>query len=100
LAAAIAAQGNQAWAAHLWGAAEVLREAIGAPLPSVERAHYHRAVAAARIQFGEQNFATAWAQGRIMTLEQVLAAQEKVALPTPGERLSSLSDHSISCALS
>ena len=47
LASAVAAQGNHAWAAHLWGAAEALRETIGAPLPPVERAPYHQAVDAA-----------------------------------------------------
>src|SRR5260370_9370737 len=45
LAAAVAAQGNHSWAAHLWGAAEALREAIGTPLPPVERVPYDRAVA-------------------------------------------------------
>jgi len=73
LAAAIAAQGNHTWAAHLWGAAEALREAIGAPLPPVERASYNRAVAAARTQLGEQAFAAAWAEGRTMSPEQALA---------------------------
>jgi DNA-binding CsgD family transcriptional regulator len=89
LAAAVAAQGDHAWAAQLWGATEVLRGAIGTPLPTVERIHYNRAVAATRAQLGEQAFASEWAQGRTMTLEQVLAAQGRVALPTPEERLSS-----------
>jgi predicted ATPase/class 3 adenylate cyclase/DNA-binding CsgD family transcriptional regulator len=89
LAAAIAAQGNHAWAAHLWGAAEALREAIGVPLPPVERAPYHRTVAAARTQFGEKAFATAWAEGRTMSPEQALATQGQVALPIPGELSSS-----------
>jgi ATP/maltotriose-dependent transcriptional regulator MalT len=89
LAAAVAAQGNHTWAAHLWGAAEALREAIGAPLPLVERAPYHRAVEALRSQLGEQAFAAAWAQGRTLSPEQALATQEQVALPTPGERSSS-----------
>jgi predicted ATPase/class 3 adenylate cyclase/DNA-binding CsgD family transcriptional regulator len=89
LAATVAAQGEHAWAAQLWGAAEALREAIGAPLPLVERALYHRAVAAARTQFGEKAFATAWAEGRTLSPEQALATQGQVALPTPGELSSS-----------
>jgi len=91
LAAAVAAQGNYIWAAHLWGAAEVLREAIGTPLPPVERVPYHRAVAAARTQLGEQAFATAWAEGRTLSPEQALATPGQVALPAPtqGERSSS-----------
>jgi predicted ATPase len=58
-------------AARLWGAAEALREAIGAPLPPVYRAGYERAVAAARAQLGEGAFATAWDEGQTMPLDQV-----------------------------
>ncbi len=88
LAAAVAAQGNPAWAAQLWGVAEALREAIGTPLPPVDRAPYHRAVAAARTQLGEQAFATAWAEGRTISPEQAFATPGQVALPAPtqGER--------------
>lgn len=91
LAAAVAAQGNHSWAAHLWGAAEALREAIGAPLPPVERVPYDRAVAAARTQLGEQAFAAAWVGGRTLSLEQALTTPGQVALPAPtqGERSSS-----------
>jgi DNA-binding NarL/FixJ family response regulator len=91
LASAVAAQGNHAWAAHLWGAAEALREAIGTPLPPVEHVLYQRAVAAARTQLGEHAFATAWAEGRTMPPEQALVAPGQVALSTPtqGEQLSS-----------
>src|SRR5947209_12434670 len=49
------------WAAQLWGAAESLREAIGAPMPPVDRAPYERALATARARLGEQAFARAWA---------------------------------------
>jgi predicted ATPase/DNA-binding CsgD family transcriptional regulator len=63
------------WAAHLWGAAESLREAIGAPIPAVDRATYERSVKRAHAQFGAQAFAKAWAAGRTMSLEEVLAAR-------------------------
>jgi predicted ATPase/class 3 adenylate cyclase/DNA-binding CsgD family transcriptional regulator len=89
VAAVLAAQGNHTWAAHLWGAAEALREAIGEHLPPFERAHYNRAVAASCSQLGEQAFATAWAEGRVLSPEQALATPEPVALSTPGESLSS-----------
>jgi len=91
LAAAVAAQGNHTWAAHLWGAAEALREAIGTLLPPVERVPYDRAVEALRTQLGEQAFAAAWAEGRTLSLEQALATPGQVALPVPtqGERTSS-----------
>lgn len=61
------------WAAKLWGAAESAREAIGAPIPPLERATYEHAVTAMRTQLGEETFAAAWGEGRSMTPEQVLA---------------------------
>src|SRR5207237_4553002 len=73
-----AAQGEFTWAARLLGTAEALREALGTPLPPVDRATYERSVAATRAQLGEQSFAAAWAEGRLMTPEQALAAREPV----------------------
>ena len=91
LAVAVAAQGNPIRAAHLWGAAEALREALGTPLPPVDRTLYQRAVAAARTLAGEQAFAVAWAEGRTMSPEQVLAIAGQGVLPasTYGEQPSS-----------
>jgi predicted ATPase len=75
LARLVVAQGELAWAAQLWGAAEVLREATEVPLPPKKWARYEQAVAAARTQLGEEDFARAWAVGRTMSPEQVLAAK-------------------------
>jgi predicted ATPase/DNA-binding CsgD family transcriptional regulator len=72
------AQGQPAWAARLWGAAESLREAIGAPNPLVDHA---RMVAAARTQLSEKIFAAMWAEGRMMTPEQALIAQGRETIP-------------------
>ncbi|HEY6542403.1 MAG TPA: tetratricopeptide repeat protein, partial [Ktedonobacteraceae bacterium] len=69
------------WAAQLWGASEVLREASGIPVPLVEQADYEHAVSAARASLGEQAFAAAWSQGRMMTAEQALAAQGQTPAP-------------------
>lgn len=80
LADVVAVQGNPAWAALLWGAAEALREAMGTPIPPVYRTDYDRSVVAARAQLGEQAFAAAWSEGRTMSLEQVLIAHEPVQL--------------------
>jgi DNA-binding NarL/FixJ family response regulator len=74
----VAAQGESTWAARLWGAAEAMREATGAPIPPVERADYERALASARAQLGEKTFAAAWEEGRTMTVEQALASQGPV----------------------
>jgi ATP/maltotriose-dependent transcriptional regulator MalT len=81
LAGLVAVQGELAWAAQLWGAAEALRETIGAPIPAVSRPSYERAVTAARSQLGEKLFIVAWGQGRTMTLEHVLVAQGPMTMP-------------------
>jgi predicted ATPase/DNA-binding CsgD family transcriptional regulator/tetratricopeptide (TPR) repeat protein len=85
LASVVAAQGETIWAAGLWGAAEALRQSIGAPMPPVERAPYERSVAAVRAHLGEHVFTTTWVQGRAMTPDQVLAAQGRPVptIPAP-----------------
>jgi hypothetical protein len=60
-------------AVRLLGAAAALREATGAPLSPGERARYDRDVSAMRAGLGEAAFAAAWATGKAMPLEQVLA---------------------------
>jgi predicted ATPase/class 3 adenylate cyclase/DNA-binding XRE family transcriptional regulator len=72
--AMVAAQGESGWAARLWGTAQVLREAIGAPLPPVYRADYEAALETTSTRLGEEDFATALAEGGAMTLEQTLDA--------------------------
>lgn len=81
LASVVAAQGSPTWAAQLWGAAEALRESIGAPMPPVERAAYEQAVAAIRADLGEKAFPTIWAEGRAMTPKQALAGQGQPLMP-------------------
>jgi hypothetical protein len=71
MASAAASQPEKA--ARVFGAAEALREAIGAPVPPVERPDYDRAVAAARARLGEVAFSSGWAEGRAMTLEQAMS---------------------------
>ena len=58
-------------AARLYGAAEVLR-GTGFPLLASYRAGYDRSVAALRSQLGEEAFATAWAEGRAMSVEDAV----------------------------
>jgi predicted ATPase/DNA-binding CsgD family transcriptional regulator len=79
----IAVHGEFTRTARLWGAAEALRDAMAAPLPPVYRAEYEQAVIAVRSALGEKAFAAAWAEGRTMTPEQALAAQEKTMVPAP-----------------
>ncbi|HEX6481202.1 MAG TPA: LuxR C-terminal-related transcriptional regulator [Ktedonobacteraceae bacterium] len=79
----VAAQHKLAWAAQLWGVADALRDALGVPIPPVERADYERSLSAARVHLGERAFAAAWAQGRAMTPQQALAAQGHKPTPSP-----------------
>jgi DNA-binding NarL/FixJ family response regulator len=65
-----------------------LREAIGVPMPPIERAGYERSLAATRSHLGERAFAWAWAEGRTMTLHQVLAALTKMPMTVLAEPLS------------
>jgi hypothetical protein len=60
-------------AVRLWGAAEKLRERIGAPLPPVDQTKHTQTVADARTYLDVATFAAAWAEGRAMPLEQVVA---------------------------
>ncbi len=67
------ATGQSARAAQLGGAAEALREALGAALHPVLRPGHARAVQAVREALGEDACAAAWAEGQAMTLEQAVA---------------------------
>jgi hypothetical protein len=72
LAALAVARAQLVRAARLFGAAEGLREAMGAPLRSADRAEHDRSVAAARAALGEEAFTAAWAEGRAMSLEHTV----------------------------
>src|SRR5262249_5227198 len=80
LAAVTVAQAQPERAARLFGAAERLREEIGACVPRAERADHERSVAAVRTALGEEAFAAAWAAARALSLEQAVA----FALQEPG----------------
>lgn len=74
LAAVVAVLGKSLRAARIWGAAERLREEIGAPLPPNERPRYGRRVAVARAALRDDAaFDSAWQEGRALTIEQAIA---------------------------
>lgn len=83
LARLFAVQGQPAWAARLWGEAEMLRERMGISLLPVERNGYEQAVVAARARLGEKAFASTWAEGRATTAEQVLSTLGSVPMTAP-----------------
>jgi ATP/maltotriose-dependent transcriptional regulator MalT len=95
LAALEAGQGEPLQAGRLWGAAQALREAIGAPMHPVHRASYEQALALAHRELGEPAFAEAMAQGWGMTPEQVLATRASASTPAqvPPRSLASAPPH-------
>jgi non-specific serine/threonine protein kinase len=72
LAAEAAARGAWRRVGLLLGAAEALREGSGFDLEPVDRALRDRSLAAAREHLGEAASETAMADGRVLSLEQVL----------------------------
>jgi predicted ATPase/transcriptional regulator with XRE-family HTH domain len=85
LAGLFVAQEEPVRAVRLWGVAEALREAMGTPIPPVYGAGYEHSVAAARAQLGEKAFAATWAEGRMMTLDQVLTVGDPARISALGK---------------
>jgi len=84
LAAVHHAEGRPEEAVLLLGAAEALREAIGAPISPWLADDYEGTVAATRVLLDAERFAAAWSRGRGMTPETALAAVRE-ALPEESE---------------
>ena len=68
-----AAQNQMERAARLLGAAENLYASIHFEMSAKERAEHDQAIASARAALGDEAFAAAWAEGRMMTMEQAIA---------------------------
>jgi predicted ATPase/class 3 adenylate cyclase len=74
-------------AVRLAGAAEVVRNQLGARLPETDREQMTRWLAAARRALGDRAYAAALAAGRAMTVEQALAsalAESSQSAPVAG----------------
>jgi predicted ATPase/DNA-binding SARP family transcriptional activator/Tfp pilus assembly protein PilF len=69
-------------AAHLYAAAEALRETIGAPLFHCEEELYRLQISRVRELLDGTEFDSAWAEGRGMSLDQAVA----LALRTPDKQ--------------
>ena len=67
------AQGQARRAAGLGGAAEALRELLGARLPPDVRADHEAMARAARATLGDEAFAAVWAAGREAAPEAAIA---------------------------
>jgi len=68
------------YATCLYGAVEA-RYDVNKELSPKERDSYQRTVGSLRARLGEQAFAAAWAEGRKMTLQQILEAPEPESTP-------------------
>jgi non-specific serine/threonine protein kinase len=77
------AEGQPEHGVRLCAAAAALRDRIDAPLPTSERADHDRSLAAMRAQLSAVAFATGWAEGHAMTLDQAIV----YALQTPTSRV-------------
>lgn len=82
--------GQAARGARLLGVAQALEEAMGCIPTGDVQAVYEQVAAAAQAAMGEQAFAAAWAAGRALPLEQVVAealadgdGTEAAAVPSP-----------------
>lgn len=85
LAGVAAAQERTEQAARMFGAADAVRGAIGAPLPQDERAKYNQDVNSVRARLRKRAFAAAWAAGRSMSLEgavEYASAAAEATLPS------------------
>lgn len=73
LAEVLAWQGQFERAAHLFGAAESLRDAVGAPVLAFYRTDYDEALARTRQALGTAAFQHGWSQGRRMLPDAAVA---------------------------
>ncbi len=73
LAGVFGARGQPERAARLFGVAEAAVEGLGTTLAAHNRTDYDRNVAAAQALTDQATFAAAWAEGRMMPLEQAAA---------------------------
>jgi tetratricopeptide (TPR) repeat protein len=67
--------------ARLFVAGEAMMEARGMAVPEAYRGLYTRAVAGVRRALGEEAFATAWAAGYALTLDEAIAEALQLAAP-------------------
>jgi hypothetical protein len=86
LAEAESARGNMRRSAGLIGAAQTIREEIGAPVPGPDLVRYNQALAAAELALGPESFAAAVAAGRALSMAgAVRFAMDDAPTPMPHE---------------
>ena len=73
LAEVMTAAGEYERAAHLFGAAETLREAVGASVLAFYQPDYERAIGMARTALGQQRCESCWTAGRALSPDEAVA---------------------------
>ena len=68
-----AAAGEAEETAQLFGAVEGIRETLAMALPPRERDRHERRIGAIRAALDQEQFATAWARGKAMTIDEAVA---------------------------
>ncbi|MFN8677756.1 MAG: LuxR C-terminal-related transcriptional regulator [Thermomicrobiales bacterium] len=89
LACVAVSTAQPAAAVHLLAAASALRERTGAPVMFADRGYYEQIVQEAHAHLSEETFASAWHEGRMAALEDIVAAalllaDSAAALNDPG----------------
>ena len=84
LATVVTAQGQPAWAARLWGAAQTMHQNRSTSLPQVMHIRDEQAQTTARTSLGEKRFFAAREEVRAMSPQQALTAQEPVSITKQG----------------
>jgi predicted ATPase/DNA-binding SARP family transcriptional activator/Tfp pilus assembly protein PilF len=74
IAAVLTVQGQAEKAAHLFGAAETLREKAGAVLWPANRVEYDRSLTALHHSLNKSTLSAAWKAGQTMTVEQIYSS--------------------------
>jgi hypothetical protein len=86
VAAVAMTRGQHDRAVRLWGAAQGFRTLISIARPPYETDGYERQISAARAALGETGFATAWAHGHAMNVDQAIAYALQDEDTWPGKR--------------
>jgi predicted ATPase/DNA-binding CsgD family transcriptional regulator/Tfp pilus assembly protein PilF len=99
LAEVASRSGQPERAARLLGAVETLRKVSGITLPPLRRTGYDRTIEGIRALLDEATFKEAWAQGRTMPLEQVIALAEETKDESPDASVQQASEKQASSNL-
>ncbi|MGE0540311.1 MAG: tetratricopeptide repeat protein [Dehalococcoidia bacterium] len=80
MALVAATRGDPARAARTFGVAEAIRERRTLPRPGTHQRLYEETVAGIRVALGEAAFATAWAEGRALSLDEAITYATEIAV--------------------